>query len=67
MIFALSEELQHFGGATFRRKPQETAEVRRKPQNLAETRLSHLVCPLVPFHTLGTPPDLCLPPCVFRD
>ena len=36
-IFRLSWELQHFGGADFRRKPQ--------PQNFAETRLSHLACP----------------------
>ena len=40
-----SLELQHFGGADFCRKPQETAENRRKPQIFAETRLSHLVCP----------------------
>ena len=32
LIFAFSWELQHFGGADFRRKPQETADFRRKPQ-----------------------------------
>ena len=34
--FCFSWELQHFGGADFRRKPQETAEFRRKPQETAE-------------------------------
>ena len=43
--FRFSWKLQHFGGADFRRKPQETADCRRKPQNFTETRLSHLICP----------------------
>ena len=43
--FRFSWELQHFGGADFRRKPQENADFRRKPQIFAETRLSHLVRP----------------------
>ena len=34
--FRFSWELQHFGGADFRRKPQETADFRRKPQETAE-------------------------------
>ena len=43
--FRFSCELQHFGGADFRRKLQKTGDFRRKPQIFAETRLSHLVCP----------------------
>ena len=34
--FCLSWEAQHFGGADFRRKPQETAEVGRKLRETAE-------------------------------
>ena len=43
--FRFSWELQHFGGADFRRKPQIFAENRRKLLIFAETRLSPLVCP----------------------
>ena len=43
LIFAIFRwELQHFGGADFRRKPQETADFRRKPQIFAETRSASL-------------------------
>ena len=46
--FRFSWELQHFGGAECRRKPQETADFRREPQkNFAEARLSHIVCPFL--------------------
>ena len=34
--FRFSWELQHFRGAEFRRKPQETADFRRKPQETSE-------------------------------
>ena len=43
--FRFSWELQHFGGADFRRKPQETADFRRKPQETADFRRN----PFVPF------------------
>ena len=43
--FSLSWELQHFRGADFRRKPQETADFRRKPQETADFRRN----PFVPF------------------
>ena len=43
--FRFSCELQHFGSAEFRRKPQETADFRRKPQKPAETSRN----PFVPF------------------
>ena len=36
--FCASWESQHFGGADFRRKPQETADFRRKPQETADFR-----------------------------
>ena len=44
-IFVFSWELQHFGGADFRRKPQETADFCRKPQETADSRRN----PFVPF------------------
>ena len=51
--FRFSWELQHLGGADFRRKPQETAEFRRKPQETAEFRRN----PFVPFSS-----SLLIPP-----
>ena len=51
--FRFSWELQHFGGADFRRKPQETADFRRKPQKPADFRRN----PFVPFSlSLLVPP-----------
>ena len=51
--FRFSWELQHFGGADFRRKPQETADFRRKPQETAEFCRN----PFVPFSlSLLVPP-----------
>ena len=51
--FRFSWELQHFGGADFRRKPQETADFRRKPQETADFRRN----PFVPFSlSLLVPP-----------
>ena len=44
----ICRDLRHFGGADFRRKPQDAADFRRKPQEpqiFAEAGLSHLVCP----------------------
>ena len=53
LIFRFSWELQHFGGADFRRKPQETADFRRKPQETADFRRN----PFVPFSlSLLVPP-----------
>ena len=51
--FRFSWELQHFGGADFRRKPQETADFRRNPQETADFRRN----PFVPFSlSLLVPP-----------
>ena len=53
--FRFSWELQHFGGADFRRKPQETADFRRKPQETADFCRN----PFVPFSSsLLVPPYL---------
>ena len=41
--FRFSWELQHFGGADFRRKPQETADFRRKLQEIADFRRNRFV------------------------
>ena len=49
----MSWELQHFGGADFRRNPQETADFRRNPQETADFRRN----PFVPFSlSLSIPP-----------
>ena len=51
--FRFSWELQHFGGADFRRKPQETADFHRKPQETVDFRRN----PFVPFSlSLLVPP-----------
>ena len=47
--FRFSWELQHFGGADFR----------RKPQIFAETRLSHLVFNFSFLHKIGISQDFC--------
>ena len=53
MIFACPGNYTHFGGADFRRKPQETAHFRRKPQKPADFRRN----PFVPFSlSLLVPP-----------
>ena len=57
--FRFSWELQHFGGADFRRKPPETADFRRKPQETADFRRN----PFVPFSlSLLVPPYFRNPP-----
>ena len=55
--FRFPWELQHFGGADFRRKPQETADFRRKPQETADFRRN----PFVPFSL-----SLLIPPYIFE-
>ena len=55
--FRFSWELQHFGGAGFHRKPQETADFRRRPQETADFRRN----PFVPCSlSLLIPPFLNL-------
>ena len=64
LIFAdcrFSQELQYFGGADFRRRPQDAADFQGKPRETAElfagahcNDLSNLVCPFL------VPPYLCV-------
>ena len=65
--FHFSWKLQHFGGADFRRKPQETADFRRKPQETAEFcrnqfvpfSLSLLIPPYYSVSGLRVDPSKC--------